>query len=118
LLISQSSSQNDICFIVSSADAQRTVEALRKSSPRTCSSKGGTHQRDPPSPSLPLSAKTCAASPASRENFSLLGNQNVNIIAIAQGSSESNISFVIEEKDVKNGSADSPPRIWPGRAGQ
>ena len=30
LLISQSSSQNDICFGVSSADAQRTVEALRK----------------------------------------------------------------------------------------
>src|SRR4029077_14957778 len=28
LLISQSSSQNDICFIVSTADAQRTVEAL------------------------------------------------------------------------------------------
>jgi len=35
------------------------------------------------------------------KTFSLLGNQNVNIIAIAQGSSESNISFVIEEKDVK-----------------
>ncbi len=30
LLISQSSSQNDICFIVSAADAQRTVEALRR----------------------------------------------------------------------------------------
>ena len=33
--------------------------------------------------------------------FSALGNENVNIIAIAQGSSETNISFVIEEKDVK-----------------
>jgi aspartate kinase len=30
LLISQSSSQNDICFIVSTTDAQRTIEALRK----------------------------------------------------------------------------------------
>ena len=30
LLISQSSSQNDICFIVASADAKRTVEALRE----------------------------------------------------------------------------------------
>src|SRR6202040_3152037 len=30
LLISQSSSQNDICFIVGAADAQRTVEALRR----------------------------------------------------------------------------------------
>ena len=30
LLISQSSSQNDICFIVASTDAKRTVDALRK----------------------------------------------------------------------------------------
>ncbi len=30
LLISQSSSQNDICFIVASADAKRTAEALRE----------------------------------------------------------------------------------------
>src|SRR5437588_4028295 len=32
LLISQSSSQNDICFIVANAHAQATVEALRKES--------------------------------------------------------------------------------------
>ena len=35
------------------------------------------------------------------KTFSVLGDQHVNIIAIAQGSSESNISFVIEEKAVK-----------------
>jgi aspartokinase len=33
--------------------------------------------------------------------FSALGRDNVNIIAIAQGSTESNISFVVAEKDVK-----------------
>ena len=33
--------------------------------------------------------------------FSALGRENVNIIAIAQGSSESNISFVVSEKDMK-----------------
>ena len=33
--------------------------------------------------------------------FNSLGRENVNIIAIAQGSSESNISFVIEESKVK-----------------
>jgi aspartokinase len=33
--------------------------------------------------------------------FNSLGRENVNIIAIAQGSSESNISFVIEERKVK-----------------
>jgi aspartokinase len=35
------------------------------------------------------------------KTFSVLGTHEVNIIAIAQGSSESNISFVIEEKAVK-----------------
>ncbi len=33
--------------------------------------------------------------------FNSIGRESVNIIAIAQGSSETNISFVIEEKDVK-----------------
>jgi aspartokinase len=35
------------------------------------------------------------------KTFSALGRDGVNLIAIAQGSSESNISFVIEEKAVK-----------------
>ena len=33
--------------------------------------------------------------------FSVLGRESVNIIAIAQGSSEANISFVVEQKDMK-----------------
>jgi aspartokinase len=33
--------------------------------------------------------------------FIALGQENVNIIAIAQGSSESNISFVVAEQDMK-----------------
>jgi aspartokinase len=34
--------------------------------------------------------------------FSAISKENVNIIAIAQGSSECNISFVVEEKAVKS----------------
>jgi aspartokinase len=33
--------------------------------------------------------------------FNALGRENVNIIAIAQGSSEANISFVVAEKDMR-----------------
>ena len=33
--------------------------------------------------------------------FNAVGRENVNIIAIAQGSSETNISFVVSEKDMK-----------------
>src|SRR5258706_1214821 len=43
LLISQSSSQNDICFIVAAADAQRTVEALRREVAKDPSHEGGDH---------------------------------------------------------------------------
>jgi len=35
------------------------------------------------------------------KTFNALGRENVNLIAIAQGSSESNISFVVEEKAMK-----------------
>ena len=35
------------------------------------------------------------------KTFNALGRENVNLIAIAQGSSECNISFVIEEQAVK-----------------
>jgi len=35
------------------------------------------------------------------KTFNALGREGVNLIAIAQGSSESNISFVIEEHAVK-----------------
>ncbi|MBT3299440.1 MAG: bifunctional aspartate kinase/homoserine dehydrogenase I [Candidatus Marinimicrobia bacterium] len=34
--------------------------------------------------------------------FSILGKQNVNLIAIAQGSSERNISFIIKNEEVKS----------------
>jgi len=33
--------------------------------------------------------------------FIALGRESVNVIAIAQGSSESNISFVVAEKDMR-----------------
>jgi len=33
--------------------------------------------------------------------FAALGRENINLIAIAQGSSESNISFVVEDRAVE-----------------
>jgi aspartate kinase len=103
LLISQSSSQNDICFIVSSADAQRTVEALRKEFSQDLAHQKVEHINvDPTIAIVAVVGENMRGIPGiAGKTFSLLGNQNVNIIAIAQGSSESNISFVIEEKDVK-----------------
>ncbi|HXY25133.1 MAG TPA: aspartate kinase [Candidatus Acidoferrum sp.] len=103
LLISQSSSQNDICFIVSTADAQRTVEALRKEFAQDLAHQNVEHiTTDPHIAIVAVVGENMRGIPGiAGKTFSALGRDGVNLIAIAQGSSESNISFVIEERAVK-----------------
>ena len=103
LLISQSSSQNDICFIVSTADAQRTVEALRKEFAHDLAHHKVEHITvDSKIAIVAVVGENMRGTPGiAGKTFNALGRENVNLIAIAQGSSESNISFVIEEHDVK-----------------
>ena len=102
LLISQSSSQNDICFGVSSADAQRTVEALRKEFAQDLAHQKVEHiTADPHIAIVAVVGQNMRGTPGiAGKTFNAMGREGVNIIAIAQGSSESNISFVIEEKSV------------------
>jgi aspartate kinase len=103
LLISQSSSQNDICFIVAASDAQRTVEALRKEFAQDVAHEKVEHITvDPSIAIVAVVGENMRGVPGlAGRTFSALGRENVNVIAIAQGSSESNISFVVSEKDVK-----------------
>ena len=103
LLISQSSSQNDICFIVSAADAQRTVDAMRKEFAQDLAHQKVEHVTvDPNIAIVAVVGENMRGTPGvAGRTFNAMGRDSVNIIAIAQGSSESNISFVIEEKDVK-----------------
>jgi aspartokinase/homoserine dehydrogenase 1 len=103
LLISQSSSQNDICFIVASTDAKRTVEALRNRFARDLVDEKVEHITvDPTIAIVAVVGENMHGAPGvAGRTFSALGRENVNIIAIAQGSSECNISFVVAEKDVK-----------------
>jgi bifunctional aspartokinase / homoserine dehydrogenase 1 len=103
LLISQSSSQNDICFIVSTADAQRTVEAMKKEFAQDLAHQKVEHVTvDPNIAIVAVVGENMRGIPGvAGRTFSAMGRDGVNIIVISQGSSESNISFVIEEKDVK-----------------
>ena len=103
LLISQSSSQNDICFIVSSADAKRTVEALRKEFAQDLAHEKVEHiSVDPNIAIVAVVGENMRGTPGvAGRVFIGLGQENVNIIAIAQGSSESNISFVVAQPDMK-----------------
>src|SRR5213592_686121 len=103
LLISQSSSQNDICFIVSTVDAQRTVAALRKEFAHDLAHhKVEQITVDSNIAIVAVVGENMRGTPGiAGRTFNALGRDNVNLIAIAQGSSESNISFVIDKNAVK-----------------
>jgi aspartokinase/homoserine dehydrogenase 1 len=102
LLISQSSSQNDICFGVSSADAEKTVEALRKEFEHDLAHHKVEHIRVDPHIAIVavVGQNMCGTPGIAGKTFAAMGKEGVNLIAIAQGSSETNISFVIEEQSV------------------
>jgi bifunctional aspartokinase / homoserine dehydrogenase 1 len=102
LLISQSSSQNDICFGVFSADAQRTVEALREEFAQDLAHHKVEHIRVDPQIAIVavVGQNMCGTPGIAGKTFNAMGKEGVNLIAIAQGSSETNISFVIEEQSV------------------
>ena len=103
LLISQSSSQNDICFIVPATDAKRTVEGLRKEFAQDVAHEKVEHITvDPDIAIVAVVGENMRGAPGvAGRVFIALGRENVNVIAIAQGSSESNISFVVAVKDMK-----------------
>jgi len=103
LLISQSSSQNDICFLVPSAIATRTVEALRREFAQDLAHEKVEH--------ITLDANVAIVAVVGEKmrgtpgivgrTFGALGRENISVIAIAQGSSECNISFVVAQSDAK-----------------
>jgi bifunctional aspartokinase / homoserine dehydrogenase 1 len=100
LLISQSSSQNDICFGVFSGDAQKTVDALRKEFAQDLDHHKVEHIRVDPHIAIVavVGQNMCGTPGIAGKTFNAMGKAGVNLIAIAQGSSETNISFVIQEQ--------------------
>jgi aspartokinase/homoserine dehydrogenase 1 len=103
LLISQSSSQNDICFIVAKAHAQATLEALRNEFAHDLAHEVVDHITiDPNIAIVAVVGENMRGTPGvAGRTFHALGREGVNIIAIAQGSSETNISFVVSDSSVK-----------------
>jgi aspartokinase/homoserine dehydrogenase 1 len=100
LLISQSSSENDICFIVNTADASSAVEKLREVFAfdiQSAALKDIEHITvDPEIAIVAVVGDRMRGMPGiAGRTFSALGKRGVNIIAIAQGSSEYNVSFVV-----------------------
>jgi aspartate kinase len=107
LMISQSSSQDSICFVVQAADATRTEKALREALYEDVHQHDLEHIRVNRNVAIVAAVgENMAGTPGiAGRVFSTLGKEAINIIAIAQGSSEYNISFLVEsggmEKSVK-----------------
>jgi bifunctional aspartokinase / homoserine dehydrogenase 1 len=103
-LISQASSQNEICFLVPLIDAKRTVDALRQEFAQDLAYEKMEHiTLDSEVAIVAVVGENMRGTPGiAGRTFSALGREDVNIIAIAQGSSESNISFVVARSAIKS----------------
>lgn len=97
LMISQASSQNDICFIVNTAEAARTVESLRRAFAADITHHQVEHITvDSEIAVVAAVGERMRGTPGiAGRLFGALGRRGVNIVAIAQGSSEYNVSFVV-----------------------
>ena len=98
LFVSQSSSQNDICFVIASEDEKRTVAALREAFAPEIAEQTVEHVSTNSKVAIvAVVGENMRGIPGvAGRTFAALGREGVNIIAIAQGSSEYNISLVIE----------------------
>lgn len=100
LLISQSSSRNDICLAVPAAVAKHTVEALRREFAHDLAHEGVEHIAV--DGSVAIVAVVGQKLPGSvARTFGILERERIDVIAIAQGSSDCNLAFVVAQKDMK-----------------
>jgi aspartate kinase len=103
LVILQSSSQSDVCVVVSSTTAKSIVEALRfEFAAQAHHCHAGHIAVDSTVSLVTVVGQNMRALPGVvGRTFRALDKENVNIVAIAQGSSECNISLVVSQKDAK-----------------
>jgi aspartokinase/homoserine dehydrogenase 1 len=103
ILITQASSEYSLCVAVATEDAHQAKAVID----REFALEIETRRIQPVSVVSDLSIVALVGEQmkshtgVSGKLFSSLGANNINIVAIAQGSSERNISFVIEQKNVK-----------------
>jgi len=101
LMISQASSEQSICFLVDSTDADRAIEALRSAFERE--RHRHTVDRIDAQADMAILAVVGAGMKGTPgiagKLFGALGAHGINVVSIAQGSSEYNLSVVVAERD-------------------
>ena len=100
LMISQASSENNICFVLSAADAPRVVKALGASLEVELARGHIEEITEQPVAVVAAVGDRMRGTPGIAATvFTALGGANINVIAISQGSSERNISMVVAEQE-------------------
>jgi bifunctional aspartokinase / homoserine dehydrogenase 1 len=105
LMISQASSEQSLCAIVSAADAERSVAAMESAFEWELA-RGDVSRIF----AIPECAVVSVVGDYMRERpglagqmFATLGRNGINVLAIAQGAAETNISAVVRDRDVQQG---------------
>lgn len=103
LMISQASSEQSICSVVLEKESQDVVRALEQEFERE--QHYGDIDRITCKTGVVIIAVVGAAMRGqygiAGKLFTALGNHKINVLTIAQGSSEYNISLIVEQKDAK-----------------
>lgn len=102
LLISQASSRHDLCFVVPSALAKRAVDALCLEFAQDLHQEMAPVTVNEDIAIIAIVGEKLHAIPGlAGRIFTALGRESVNVMAIAQGSSDSNISFMVLRNDLQ-----------------
>ncbi len=101
IMISQASSEHSICIVTREEQAKKALKSLsRELAPEVEAKKISRFELLDKLEIVAVIGENMRGTPGiSGRLFSALGEAKVNVLAIAQGSSERNISFVIEWKD-------------------
>ena len=104
ILISQASSEHSICLGILPGHASRAQEVLKKALKLELLEKtvGAIEVEENRSVVAVVGENMRRTAGIAGQIFSALGQAAINIVAIAQGSSELNISFVVERTDLPN----------------
>jgi aspartokinase/homoserine dehydrogenase 1 len=100
IMISQASSEHSICVVFRQQEAERALAALREElAPEIRAKQIQNFDLRKDLAILAVIGENMRGTPGiSGKLFSALGSGGINILAIAQGSSETNISFVIDKE--------------------
>ena len=103
LMISQSSSEQNICFVIRQETVERALKALESAFELELARRNVDRiwAQDNVAIVAVVGAGMKGTPGIAAKVFGALGKHGINVISIAQGSSEYNISFVVDEADME-----------------